>query len=77
MFYKNDFVGDVIYGDITEATNHKQLESLIKKLQNTLTVFAESEKTHPAPAILKETYQKRLEEVVTYYIKVGGNIERK
>ena len=78
MFYRNEFVGnldDIIYGDITEAKNYLELQSLIKQIQQTLNVFADSEKTHPAPDILKVTYQKRLEEVLDYYIKMGGNLK--
>ena len=74
MFYRNEFCGnweDIIYGDITEAKNYLELESLIKQIQQTLNVFADSETT---PDILKVTYQKRLEEVLDYYIKMGGNL---
>jgi len=74
MFYRNEFVGnweDIIYGDITEAKNHLELQSLINKIQQTLIVFADGE----APDILKVTYQKRLEEVLDYYIKMGGNFK--
>jgi hypothetical protein len=74
MFYRNEFVGnweDIIYGDITEAKNYLELESLIKQIQQSLNVFNDSEKT---PDIWKVTYQKRLEEVLDYYIKMGGNL---
>jgi hypothetical protein len=73
MFYRNEFVGnweDMIYGDITEAKSHLELESLIKKLQNNLDTFY----AHDAPDMIKETHQKRLEEVLSYYMLMGGSV---
>jgi len=72
MFYKDECVGnweDMIYGDITQAKSHLELESLINKLQNNLGTFYE----HTAPDIIKQTHQKRLEEVLLYYQRMGGS----
>jgi len=72
MFYNGEFVGnhhDIIDGDITKQ-NRLELESLINKLTNTMRVLQE----HDAPELVKMDYQKRLEEVVAYYMKLGGSV---
>jgi hypothetical protein len=73
MFYNGEFVGnfhDIIHGDITEVKSLSELESLINKLTHTMRVFQE----HDGPELLKIAYQERLEEVIAYYMKMGGNV---
>lgn len=73
MFYNNRFVGnlgEMMDGNFREAKTLAELESLIEALTRHTRVCH----TMKAPEIIKEASQKRLEEVVHYYIQMGGKV---
>lgn len=73
MFYNDTFVGnheEILVADITEAKTLNELEGLINAITKTLWTFDQ----YNGPEMLKEVYNKRLAEVISYYRSMGGSI---